>query len=126
MEGRTSLTEDELEILKKSGWTVTRLATLDGCGDDALGAVIWKLQQRDEEVTIDKSRLAELVKLCAVCAQARHQTDAKRGSQDLMDAHASHRAFPEKLLPSSFKSNVNIFAFTILHRDVHARGEWEL
>ena len=91
VEGRTSLTEDELEILKKSGWTVTRLATLDGCGDDALGAVIWKLQQRDEEVTIDKSRLAELVKLCAVCAQARHQTDAKRGSQDLMDAHVAHQ-----------------------------------
>eukprot|EP00913_Durusdinium_trenchii_P006689 g6286.t1 len=91
VEGRTSLTDDELAVLRRSGWTVTRLATLEGSGDDALGAVIWKLQQRDEEVTVDKSRLAELVKLCAICTQARHQTDAKRGSQDLLDAHVAHQ-----------------------------------
>lgn len=90
MEAKANLTESELVALRKSGWTVTRLAALVDDEASALKAVLWRLQQQEDEVTLDEDRLAELVKVCAACAQTRHQTDAKRGSQDLMDAHVAH------------------------------------
>ena len=91
VEGRANLTDTEMEVLKKSGWTVTRLATLVDSDDSVLKAVLWKLEQQGDGVALDKDKLAELVELCAVCAQSRHRSDAKRGSQDLLDAHVAHQ-----------------------------------
>ena len=89
--GLSGLTAWETEVLGASGWTVTRLATLEDCDEATLKAVLWQVQQREEEFSVDKEKLVELVRRSATRARTVHQTDAKRGSQDLLDAHVSHQ-----------------------------------
>ena len=39
----------ETETLEEAGWSVTRLATLQGCDRSLLEAVVWRIQQKKEE-----------------------------------------------------------------------------
>ena len=57
--GLSGLTAWETEVLGASGWTVTRLATLEDCDEATLKAVLWQVQQREEEFSVDKEKLSE-------------------------------------------------------------------
>lgn len=56
-----------------------------------LGAVIWRIQQKDEEFAISKETLADLVTRAGTRARTRHLVDAKRGSEALLEAHVAHQ-----------------------------------
>ena len=81
----------QISAMEAGGWSVTRLATLDGGGRDLLKAVVWRLQQRDEHFKVELDSLQDMVRRAATRAYTRHQLDAKRGGQDLLEAHVAHQ-----------------------------------
>ena len=112
----------ETDVLERAGWTVTRLATLEGCERSLLDALLWRIQQKEEEFTLDVKTLQEVIRRAAVRAHTRHQWDAKRGSQDLLDAHVAHqrsvrrRAFDE-VIEQDVKQRVDMVGTA-------KRGRW--
>ena len=82
--GLFGLTAWETDVLSSSGWTVT----LVDCDSTVLDAVLWKIQQREEEFAVSRDAMAELVRRSATRAAT---LDAKRGAQDLLDAHVAHQ-----------------------------------
>eukprot|EP00913_Durusdinium_trenchii_P008635 g8109.t1 len=53
--------------------------------------MVWKAQEVDESFDIDREMLVDLVKRAGVRAENMHLWDAKRGAQDLLDAHVAHQ-----------------------------------
>ena len=91
----------EIQLLEQSGWTVTRLATLHGGKKELFDAVVWKLQQLEADVDIDAAMLREIVERANDRARVKHMVDAKRGGQDLLEAHIMHqRAVRQKTFNS--------------------------
>ena len=85
------LTAEETRAMERGGWTVTRLATLEGCEKEILEAVIWRVQQQLDTFDLEMGKLRDLVNRSSIRAKTRHAWDAKRGSQDLLDAHVAHQ-----------------------------------
>ena len=81
----------EMEALSKAGWNVTRLATLQSCETSILDAVIWRIQEKEDSFSLSREVLDDLVKRAASRAKTRHLVDAKRGAQELLDAHVAHQ-----------------------------------
>ena len=102
----------QTSVLEKSGWTVTRLATLQDCGEDVLKAVIWHIQQKEDGFDVSREALAEVVRRAGSRAQTRHMIDAKRGAQDLLDAHVAHQ---RELRRRTFEE--------VVHEDVKTKVE---
>ena len=85
------MTASQISALEEGGWNVTRLATLDGAGGDLREALVWRLQQKDASFEVDKDVLRDMVRRAAMRARTRHMIDAKRGGQDLLEAHVAHQ-----------------------------------
>ena len=81
----------ESDALRRSGWTVTRLATVQGCDPSVLDAIVWRVQEREEAFAVNREKMEDLVKRAASRAKTRHLVDAKRGSQELFEAHVAHQ-----------------------------------
>ena len=58
----------QISAMEAGGWSVTRLATLDGGGRDLLKAVVWRLQQRDEHFKVELDSLQDMVRRAATRA----------------------------------------------------------
>ena len=85
------LDQQQTSALETAGWSVTRLATLEDCDEDLLRAVIWRVQQKEENFVLGTDLLKEVIRRSVGRAKTRHLWDAKRGAQELLDAHVSHQ-----------------------------------
>ncbi|CAK9071764.1 Apocytochrome f, partial [Durusdinium trenchii] len=52
----------ESDALRRSGWTVTRLATVQGCDPSVLDAIVWRVQEREEAFAVNREKMEDLVK----------------------------------------------------------------
>lgn len=86
----SGLSEGQARALSKAGWTVTRLATLQGAPREVFEAVVWRTQEMEEGFLIDMEMLVDLVARAGARAENRHLHDAKR-AQELLDAHIEHQ-----------------------------------
>ena len=100
----------EADVLRHAGWTVTRLATVQGCEPSVLDAIVWRVQEREEAFAIGRKTMEDLVKRAASRAKTRHLVDAKRGSQELLEAHVAHQ---REMRRRTFED--------VVHNDVEAR-----
>ena len=85
------LSQWEIGVVEKAGWSVTRLATLDGCERSVLDAMVWRIQEVEESFAPRREVLEDLVKRADSRAKTIRLVEAKRGAQDLMDAHIAHQ-----------------------------------
>ena len=70
-------------------------------------------QRHDESFDLSLKRMAEVVDRAATQAKTKHLWDAKRGSQDLLDAHVAHqreqrRKTLESVIADDVKSKVQL------------------
>lgn len=80
---------------------MTRLATLHGGKKELFEAVVWRLQQIEAGFDMDIDVLQDLIARANDRACTRHMLDAKRGGQDLLEAHVTHqRAVRQKTFNS--------------------------
>ena len=87
----SGLSEQQTRALVEARWSVTRLATLQDAPRETLEALVWKAQELDDSFDIDMDALDDLVRRAGARAENRHLWDAKRGAQELMDAHVAHQ-----------------------------------
>ena len=52
---------------------------------------MWRVQEKEESFAVSREVMADLVKRAASRAKTRHMVDAKRGAQELLDAHLAHQ-----------------------------------
>ena len=84
-------TDPDLQLLAEGGWTVTKLATLVGCRDNAIESILTAARRRKESFGQDIMGLKELISQCDKRSANVHRADAGRGSQDLLEAHLEHQ-----------------------------------
>lgn len=83
-------TDPDLEVLVELGWSVTKLATLRGCGAKILETVLISARKKKESFCQEAAALQDLIAQCDKRSANIHRADAGKGSQDLLEAHVEH------------------------------------
>ena len=84
-------TDPDLEVLVELGWSVTKLATLRGCGAKILETVLISARKKKESFCQEAAALQDLIAQCDKRSANIHRADAGKGSQDLLEAHMEHQ-----------------------------------
>jgi lambda repressor-like predicted transcriptional regulator len=58
---RAGLSSCDIAILRERGWTVTKLATLQGCHDDVIELVVKQCQEQNENFMADEVMMHDMV-----------------------------------------------------------------
>eukprot|EP00435_Cladocopium_sp_Y103_P061321 s228_g23.t1 len=81
----------EVAVLLKAGWSMSRLAAIEGLGPEVFETVVERCKQLSDSFVADADMIKSLAALAEKRVSVLRCIEAKRGSADLLEAHVSHQ-----------------------------------
>ena len=119
---RAGLSACDISILREKGWSVMKLATLQGCHDDVIAKVVEQCREQNENFMADELMMHDMVGFADLIARGIRCHEAKRGASDWMVEHILHgERERKKLLKRHEEEDV---AKRVPHRGTAKRARW--
>ena len=119
---RAGLSSCDIAILRDKGWSVMKLATLQGSHDDVIEMVVKQCREHNENFMADEVMMHDMAGFADLIARGIRCYEAKRGASDWMVEHILHgEREKKKLLRRHEEEDV---AKKVPYRGTAKRARW--